>query len=84
MTDNNQPEKMETDDVIVRRALSSSFLGNFAEWMDYGSYSYLATVIAVVFFPEGDPSVKLLATYAVFALSFLARPIGGILLGLHG
>ncbi|WP_297345957.1 MFS transporter [uncultured Mobiluncus sp.] len=84
MTDNNQPEKMETDDVIVRRVLSSSFLGNFAEWMDYGSYSYLATVIAVVFFPEGDPSVKLLATYAVFALSFLARPIGAFFWGYMG
>lgn len=81
MTNNNQPEKLETDDVIVRRALTCSFLGNFAEWLDYGSYAYLATVIALVFFPEGDPAVTLMSTYAVFALSFVARPIGAFVWG---
>lgn len=81
MTDINQPEKMETDDVVVRRVLSSSFLGNFAEWMDYGSYAYLATVIALVFFPEGDPAITLMSTYAVFALSFVARPVGAFVWG---
>ncbi len=81
MTDNNQPEKLETDDVVVRRALTCSFLGNFAEWLDYGSYAYLATVIALVFFPEGDPAVTLMSTYAVFALSFVARPIGAFVWG---
>ncbi|MDY6076855.1 MFS transporter [Mobiluncus sp.] len=84
MTNNNQPEKLETDDVIVRRALTCSFLGNFAEWLDYGSYAYLATVIAVVFFPEGDPAVTLMSTYAVFALSFVARPIGAFVWGYLG
>lgn len=84
MTDNNQPEKKETDDVIVRRALTCSFLGNFAEWLDYGSYAYLATVIALVFFPEGDPAVTLMSTYAVFALSFVARPIGAFVWGYLG
>ena len=81
MTDNNQPEKLETDDVIVRRALTCSFLGNFAEWLDYGSYAYLATVIALVFFPEGDPAITLMSTYAVFALSFVARPVGAFVWG---
>ena len=32
----------------------SSFLGNFIEWFDYASYSYLATVIAMVFFPAEE------------------------------
>lgn len=84
MTDKNQPETLESDDVVVRRALTCSFLGNFAEWLDYGSYAYLATVIALVFFPEGDPAVTLMSTYAVFALSFVARPIGAFVWGYLG
>ena len=36
---------------VLRKVTGSSFLGNFIEWFDYASYSYLATVIAMVFFP---------------------------------
>ena len=35
---------------VLRKVTGSSFLGNFIEWFDYASYSYLATVIAMVFF----------------------------------
>lgn len=35
----------------LKKVVFSSFLGNFIEWFDYASYSYLATVIALVFFP---------------------------------
>ena len=38
----------------LRRVAVSSFLGNFIEWFDYASYSYLATVIAMVFFPAEE------------------------------
>ena len=31
---------------VLRKVTGSSFLGNFIEWFDYASYSYLATVIA--------------------------------------
>lgn len=32
-----------------RKVVVASFIGNFVEWFDYGAYSYLAVVIAVVF-----------------------------------
>lgn len=60
-----------------RKVVVASFIGNFVEWFDYAVYGYLATTIAVVFFPESDPRVALLSTYALFAISFLIRPIGG-------
>ena len=62
----------------------SSFLGNFIEWFDYASYSYLATVIALVFFPDDDHTVAVMMTFGVFALSFLVRPIGAIFWGNMG
>lgn len=68
----------------LKRVTFSSFLGNFIEWFDYASYSYLATVIALVFFPGEDRMVAVMSTFAVFALSFLVRPIGAIFWGNMG
>ncbi len=65
----------------MKKVATASFLGNFIEWFDYGSYSYFAVIIAQTFFPAGDRSVQLLQTYAVFALSFLLRPIGALVWG---
>ncbi len=84
MDTTNQSSEQEEQDLVVKKVLVSSFFANFAEWMDYGSYAYLATIIAIVFFPDGDPAVKLMSTYAVFALSFVARPIGAFFWGEMG
>lgn len=54
-------------------------IGSFAEWYDYGTYAYLATLLALVFFPEDPRTTALLSTFAVFAISFFIRPIGGII-----
>ena len=68
----------------LRRAAVASFMGNFVEWFDYAAYGYLATVIALTFFPQTDAATGLLATFAVFALSFIVRPIGGLVWGHFG
>jgi MHS family proline/betaine transporter-like MFS transporter len=68
----------------LKKVVGSSFLGNFIEWFDYASYSYLATVIAVVFFPGEDKLVSTMSAFAVFALSFLVRPIGALFWGNMG
>ena len=69
---------------ILRRAAFASFIGTFVEWFDYAVYGFLATVIAVVFFPATDTRSALMATYGVFALSFIVRPIGGVIWGHFG
>ncbi|MCO7514500.1 MFS transporter [Pseudomonas guariconensis] len=68
----------------LRKAARASFMGNFVEWFDYAAYGYLATIIAVTFFPEADKTTGLLATFAVFALSFIVRPLGGVVWGHFG
>lgn len=75
-----EEEKRKT----LKRVTFSSFLGNFIEWFDYASYSYLATVIALVFFPGEDRMVATMMTFGVFALAFLVRPIGAIFWGNMG
>jgi len=74
----------EEQHAVLRKVTFSSFLGNFIEWFDYASYSYLATVTAIVFFPSDDPAVGVMSAFGVFALSFLVRPIGAIFWGNMG
>ena len=57
-----------------RKAVVAATIGNFVEWYDFIIYGYLATVIAAQFFPSQDPLAGILATFAVFGVSFLVRP----------
>lgn len=79
-----QSDAVVPDGSIVRKVAFSSFLGNFIEWFDYASYSYFATVIAAVFFASEDPTAALISTFAVFAVSFIMRPVGAIFWGAMG
>jgi MHS family proline/betaine transporter-like MFS transporter len=58
--------------------------GNVLEWYDFAVYAYLATVLSRKFFPPGDEVTALLATFAAFGVGFVARPLGGILIGRLG
>ena len=70
--------------LALRRAAKASFIGNFIEWFDYASYGYLAEVIGRAFFPQADKSVQLMSAFAVFAMSFILRPIGAVVWGAWG
>lgn len=66
---------------VVRRAIAAAATGNAIEWYDYLIYAYSATTMGKVFFPGGSPTTQLLSAYGVFAISFLVRPFGGLILG---
>jgi MHS family proline/betaine transporter-like MFS transporter len=76
------PVKVSVSD--KRKVVAASFVGNFVEWFDYASYGYLATMIAAAFFPTRNPTAGLLATFGVFAISFVVRPFGGMVWGRIG
>ncbi|MYW66070.1 glycine betaine/L-proline transporter ProP [Streptomyces sp. SID8379] len=73
-----------TDDAAVKRAVKAASLGNAMEWFDFGIYSYLAVTIGHVFFPSGNDTIQLISSFATFAVSFLVRPIGGMVFGPMG
>ncbi|MGD6817642.1 MFS transporter [Metabacillus sp. 84] len=56
-------------------------VGNLIEWYDWYVYSAFAVYFSAEFFPQGDPTSQLLNTAAIFAVGFLMRPIGSLLLG---
>jgi MHS family proline/betaine transporter-like MFS transporter len=66
---------------VQRRSMISAVFGNFMEYIDFGSYGFLAAIIGSVFFSGGTPAVQLLSSLAVFGVSFLFRPFGGAIFG---
>jgi MFS transporter, MHS family, alpha-ketoglutarate permease len=63
------------------RAILAGSAGNLVEWYDWYTYSAAALYFAPVFFPKGDQTAQLLQTAAVFAVGFLARPVGAWIMG---
>lgn len=68
----------------MKKVIISGMIGNGLEWYDYALYGQMAWLLSKLFFPEGDPTVALLATYGVFAAGFIVRPLGAILFGWIG
>lgn len=68
----------------MKKVVVSGMIGNGLEWYDYALYGQMAWLLSKLFFPEGDPTVALLATYGIFAAGFIVRPLGGILFGWIG
>jgi MFS transporter, MHS family, proline/betaine transporter len=56
-------------------------IGNALEWFDFAAYVMFATTIAKLYFPTGHELTSLLATFGTFAVGFLARPLGALVLG---
>lgn len=71
------PAGSEPSPQTLHRAIGASAVGNMTEWFDYGVYAYATSYVTAQFFPQGG----ILATLAVFAVSFVFRPLGGIVLG---
>ncbi|MFC3225869.1 MFS transporter [Marinibaculum pumilum] len=67
-----------------RRALTLGSLGGGLEFYDFVIYAVFADVIGQTFFPSGDATANLLAAFTVFAIGYLARPLGGILFSHYG
>ncbi len=72
-----------TDEVppdVLKKAVAASAIGNATEWFDYGIYAYGVTYISAAIFP-GDTQQATLLALMTFAVSFLVRPLGGLVWG---
>ncbi|NWB26731.1 MFS transporter [Pseudomonas gingeri] len=70
-----------TAHVDMRKRAVAVGIGNFMEWFDFAIYGYFAAVIGALFFPSAVAGVSLLSSLAVFAVGFLSRPLGALVLG---
>ncbi|HKO10071.1 MAG TPA: MFS transporter [Alphaproteobacteria bacterium] len=68
-----------------RRAVIASTIGTVIEWYDFGLYSIAAgLVFPSLFFPTFDPLVGALNSFLVFAVGYIARPVGALVFGHFG
>lgn len=67
----------------IRRAVLASIIGNGLEWFDFIVIGAFIHYIAEAYFPSHSPGVSILKTLGAFAIGFLVRPFGGILLGFY-
>ena len=71
--------------VQLRRAIVASTIGTAIEWYDFFLYSTVTgLVFAKLFFPHSDPLVGTLEAFAIYAVGFVARPIGAAIFGHYG
>ena len=71
--------------VQLRRAVIASTVGTAIEWYDFFLYSTATgLVFAKLFFPNSDPLVGTLNVFAIYAVGFIARPIGAAIFGHYG
>ncbi|QCI65884.1 MFS transporter [Phreatobacter stygius] len=72
------------DRVKSKKAVTAAVVGNVLEWYDFAVYAYVASIIARKFFPVQDEVTALLSAFLAYGLGFLARPLGGIVIGRMG
>jgi MFS transporter, MHS family, citrate/tricarballylate:H+ symporter len=76
--------RLTQDEYLPPSKVLAVGLGNALEFYDFGAYSYFAIQIGHTFFPEAHSSHGLLFSLATFAVGFITRPLGALLIGRHG
>jgi metabolite-proton symporter len=83
----NAAAPLSTSDhgIQLRRAVIASTVGTAIEWYDFFLYSTVTgLVFAKLFFPHSDPWVGTLEAFAIYAVGFIARPVGAAIFGHYG
>lgn len=59
----------------------ASGIGSVLEWYDFALYGFFAPLIAQLYFPSSSSNIGLLKAFSVFAIGFIARPLGALFFG---
>lgn len=66
------------------RLIFAATIGNAFEFYDFTLYSFFVITIGKLFFPSSDPWMQIVLALATYGVGFLARPLGGLILGSYG
>jgi MFS family permease len=68
-----------------KKAAMSGWIGSALEYYDFALYSQAAALVfPAVFFPTGNPTVAIISSLATYAVGYVARPVGAVVLGAWG
>src|SRR5271166_2922117 len=69
----------------LTRAVIASTVGTAIEWYDFFLYGTVTgLVFAKLFFPRSEPLTGTLEAFGIYAVGFVARPIGAAIFGHYG
>src|SRR5712672_4360005 len=71
-------------DYKIWQVIAASSVGTMIEWYDFYIFGSLATVIAPLFYPQGNNTLALIAYLSTFAVGFVVRPFGALFFGRIG
>src|SRR5260221_5608441 len=83
MTADTSPVATLPKQPSLRRLIVAATIGNVFEWFDFVVYGFFAVTISEVFFPAGNPTVSLLATFGAFGLAYFVRPFDSIVVSCY-
>lgn len=65
----------------MRKLVAATVIGNGLEWYGFTVYGIFAVTISTLFFPQGPGPAAILATFAIFGVAYIFRPLGGLVFG---
>ena len=69
---------------VSKKNIFCAAFATAVEYYDFVIYAYLAIYISKIFFPNENGSIQILEAYALFAIGYFMRPLGGIFFGHFG
>jgi MHS family shikimate/dehydroshikimate transporter-like MFS transporter len=80
-----EPDVSSGSVVPTTKVVIASAFGTVVEWYDFFIYGTAAALVfGKLFFPSSDPVVSTISAFSVYAVGYLARPLGGIVFGHFG
>ncbi len=68
-----------------RRAAWSGWIGSALEYYDFALYAQASGLIfPTIFFPTQNAALAIISSLGTYAVGYIARPIGAVILGNHG
>lgn len=74
---------LDGNKTVPKKVITAAVLGGALEWYDFGAYALFAYVISHQFFPTENETVSIFLTFMTFAVGFLTRPLGAVILGAY-
>lgn len=68
----------------MKKLVISCMIGNALEWYDFALYGFFVGLIGLHFFPNENPVASIIASYGAFAIAFVLRPVGALVIGAIG
>ncbi|MFN2577001.1 MAG: MFS transporter [Pyrinomonadaceae bacterium] len=79
-----KPANLMPQEYKIWQVIGASSVGTMIEWYDFYIFGSLATVIAPLFYPQGNNTLALIAYLSTFAVGFVVRPFGALFFGRIG